>query len=390
MFQQPDYYETRRSNKAQEMNQILSVMAGLAQQKMQNQQSQQNSLINAGYIPNQEQKAPNAFQKFLGMGGGQNVPSPDQSQIDPNAPPQIAGYSYVGKPVYQMGVDAAGNPTMINMGNVGKNAIVKGAQSQKPSYGDYTIDASTPEGKMAFVESIPANMRAAVTAIADGSGNIKDLVNIRSGDRAAIFNAVKTINPDFDQSDFNVKQKFAIDFTSGKSANNIKSLNTAIGHLETLNDLMVASQNGDVQSVNRVINFAKEQTGNPNITSMKAAIEAIKGEAANAFKQSGATNQEIEAWDGVFKKELSPAQWTSVSKTVTDLLASRAGAYSGIYKKAMKKDMTPDTIFTEKSLNAMKKFGIDPQSAISGKSSSDDSSVLKKLGLDSSKYEIVR
>jgi hypothetical protein len=29
MFSQPDYYETRRANKAQEMNQILSVMAGL-------------------------------------------------------------------------------------------------------------------------------------------------------------------------------------------------------------------------------------------------------------------------------------------------------------------------------------------------------------------------
>jgi hypothetical protein len=126
MYQQPDYYETRRSNKAQEMNQLLSVVAGLAQQKMQSDQSKQNALIQAGYIPNKQPSAPNMFQRFLGMGGGQNVPSPSQAQVDPNAPPQLAGYTYSPqtKTAYSMGVDASGNPTLVPVGNVPKGSVV--------------------------------------------------------------------------------------------------------------------------------------------------------------------------------------------------------------------------------------------------------------------------
>jgi hypothetical protein len=46
MYQQPDYYETRRSNRAQEMNQVLQILGTLAAKKMDTQgQNSTNELI---------------------------------------------------------------------------------------------------------------------------------------------------------------------------------------------------------------------------------------------------------------------------------------------------------------------------------------------------------
>ncbi len=134
--------------------------------------------------------------------------------------------------------------------------------------------------------------------------------------------------------DFRNKQATTKDFTSGPTAKNITSINTSLGHLQTLQDLGAALDNSDVQGINKVVNMISSQFGNPDLNNAQTAAQAVGEEMMRTFRVVGASEKEAAKWETRFNQALqSPDQMKGVVKTGADLLRSRLEALDDQYRR---------------------------------------------------------
>ncbi len=100
--------------------------------------------------------------------------------------------------------------------------------------------------------------------------------------------------PNMDQSKIQARYKTRQDFTTGTAAKNVKSLNTAVSHLNEMNKLIPELHNSGFKMWNRLAQTgSREVGGNPTLARFGAVKTALSGELANIFKNSGGTDQEI-------------------------------------------------------------------------------------------------
>jgi hypothetical protein len=135
--------------------------------------------------------------------------------------------------------------------------------------------------------------------------------------RAALY------DPTFDQTQYDSRKKLRSDFSSGSGAKNIRSLNTAVGHLDTLSDAAAELGNTSVPFVNSAKNWVLSNTGDPRVVKFTVAANAVESELAALFKGMGATDQEIKAWRAALNASESPEQLTGAIKTAVELMGSR-------------------------------------------------------------------
>ena len=143
------------------------------------------------------------------------------------------------------------------------------------------------------------------------------------------------INPSFNAAVYPARQKLMADFTSGKSANNLRSLNTAIGHIQSLQKAGDALNNLGLQIWNKIANAGLSAVGDPRANNFLAAATAVQSELAAVFKGMGATDQEINAWRQNINSSKSPEQIKGFVKTAVDLLNSRLVALKRQYEAGM-------------------------------------------------------
>jgi hypothetical protein len=148
------------------------------------------------------------------------------------------------------------------------------------------------------------------------------------------------------------------DFTSGKSANNVRSLNTAIGHLETLQKAAQGLDNSSVPMWNRVANAIESGTGDPRVVRFVTAANAVENELAALFKGTGATDQEIKEWRRAFNENMSPEQLKASTSQAVELMGSRLLALRDQYEKSMGKP-ADFGFLNAKSRSVLKEMGVD-------------------------------
>jgi hypothetical protein len=123
---------------------------------------------------------------------------------------------------------------------------------------------------------------------------------------------------------FRTAVRMASYMTSGKGGVTLTAYRTAYDHLDLLQKAVDALQNGDMQTLNSMNNFFKEQFGQPAPTNFDAIKTMLAGEVANVAKATGATDQEIEATRKEFVRNASPAQFAGVIQSNQDLLDQKA------------------------------------------------------------------
>lgn len=159
--------------------------------------------------------------------------------------------------------------------------------------------------------------------------------SLRGNRREQMMSYIAMNYPEYDQSQYTVKAGIRKDFTSGKAAGNIRSLNTAIGHLNSLKEAADGLQNGNVQILNRLANAYKTQTGQSAPTVFNSVKTAVAGELATTFKGTGGTDQEIKQLVETINSAQSPKQVNDVVASYIDLIESRLTALDEQYKNAM-------------------------------------------------------
>lgn len=189
------------------------------------------------------------------------------------------------------------------------------------------------------LSGIPPAMADQVKALAEGRMAFPSGFALKSPYWQQMLQMVSQYDPSFDAINYNTRAATRKDFTSGKSAENIKSLNTAIGHLATLQQKFDALGNTDYPTYNTIGNWLGAKSGNEKIQSAVGGFDTAKlsvsGEMAKVFRSVGMSQQEIEHWMDRLSSSQSPADFKSTIKTAADLMQGRLDAIGDQYSKGM-------------------------------------------------------
>ena len=165
-------------------------------------------------------------------------------------------------------------------------------------------------------------------------------------------------DPSFDQTQYNARQKVRTDFTSGKAASNVRSLNTAVGHLASLDAKAKALGNAGPRVWNWIKNSSLTELGDERVKAFLTTANAVAGELATVFKGTAGTDQEIKAWRELINESDSPEQLRAVVDQAVELLSSRLDALTQQYITGMGKPKD-FTILTPKSRKIIAELGLD-------------------------------
>lgn len=159
---------------------------------------------------------------------------------------------------------------------------------------------------------------------------------------AALFADAALKNPDIDfsriSSDINSSRKADTEFATGKAGNAIRSFNVGISHLDTLNNLADALNNGDLKAFNQIGNFIATQTGQPAPTNFGAAKKIVGDELVKAIVGAGGTGHDREEVAKTIDAANSPAQLKGAIKTVQELMVGQLGGLEQQYRTTTKRD----------------------------------------------------
>lgn len=112
-------------------------------------------------------------------------------------------------------------------------------------------------------------------------------------------------------------------FSTGKQGDLLRSFNVAISHLNTLDGLVDALGNGNVQLLNKASNAYKQQTGSAAPTNFDAAKAIVGDEIIKAIVGGGGALADRENAQNQISRASSPAQLRGVINTYKDLMSGQ-------------------------------------------------------------------
>lgn len=131
-------------------------------------------------------------------------------------------------------------------------------------------------------------------------------------------------------ADFGATGKSVGAFSTGKQGDLLRSFNVGISHLNTLDGLVGALNNGDIQAFNKMGNAYAQQTGNPAPTNFDAAKAIVGDEIIKAIVGGGGALADRENAQNQINRANSPQQLRGVIQTYKELMA---GQLSGLKKQ---------------------------------------------------------
>ncbi len=196
----------------------------------------------------------------------------------------------------------------------------------------------------------------------EGKGLPFTYTNSRGAEKEKLSMLAARIDPTWDPSV--VPQRIALrkDFATGNSARNLTSLNTVIGHLDTMTRAFDKLNNAEVTKYNSVGNYLAKNTGKPEVDAFNAAKTVVNGELAKVVQGVGVvTNEERASFDKNLNDASSPAQAKAVVEKYMDLMKSRTDALKENWSQSMGDTATPVPIINAKSKAILAKHGYDPK-----------------------------
>lgn len=151
--------------------------------------------------------------------------------------------------------------------------------------------------------------------------------------------------PSYDATQYGTKVKARNDFatTSGKT---VQSLNVGIQHLNLLDKLIDAQNNGDVQAVNQISNAWQQQFGSAAPTNAQAAASIVGDEITKAVIGGGGALSDRQK-NEINVLKASPAQAKGAIQTYKGLMAGQLSGLKQRYSKATGLDDFEDYLSPE-------------------------------------------
>jgi hypothetical protein len=183
-----------------------------------------------------------------------------------------------------------------------------------------------------------------------------------------IIGRASVYDPTFDALQYPVRFGVRKSFTAGKDKDNIVALNTAVGHINSLVKAKDELANSNWVTGNAAVNLLAKHfpvteglvARQGTVTGVKTKFNAVKGEMANIFKRSGATDQEIKSWNETVgdPTTATPTSWNAFISGALELMGSRIEALRNVYERGIgsPKDFA---FLSPKSRTILKSLGVD-------------------------------
>ncbi len=212
----------------------------------------------------------------------------------------------------------------------------------------------------AYLASVPAAERAKIKAIAEGR-----VAAPRPGTRfgEAVLTKVAQYDPTFDAANSQSRLKTRTDFTSGKSAQAVNALNTAMGHLLHLDTQAKGLGNFSTLPgiINPLYNAGRRVAGDTKLPAFQQTKQAASSEMRKVFAGSAGGNlTELKEWQESLDSSQSYEQLHAAIKNGVELMGSRLNALQDQYQTGMGRSDQPMQLIKPGVANATRKrFGID-------------------------------
>jgi hypothetical protein len=123
-------------------------------------------------------------------------------------------------------------------------------------------------------------------------------------------------------------------FNQGKQGDQMRSLNVAVNHLDLLDHLTDALNNGDVKALNAVGNAWNSQTGSPAPTNFNTAKQIVGDEVTKAVIGAGGTGADRDKAQSVIDAANSPEQLKGAIQTYKQLMTGQLGGLKQQYEQS--------------------------------------------------------
>jgi hypothetical protein len=182
-----------------------------------------------------------------------------------------------------------------------------------------------------------------VRALAEGRRAMPTGTALRSPIVQQLVGAASQYDPTLDAANSITRVATRKDFTSGKSAQNITAINTALGHFGSLWKASQGLENRSIPAWNAVANATESATGDPRVNKFNLARNAVVNELERVFRGSGGSEADIAQWRATINSSMSPDQLRESIAQGIDLLHSRLEAIGNQYNQGMNRSDEPIT-----------------------------------------------
>lgn len=130
------------------------------------------------------------------------------------------------------------------------------------------------------------------------------------------------------------------DFATGRSANHVRSLNTVLGHLDSLDQSIAKLDNWDYFSgANRLFNSEAYLQSHPErraaLRTFDTNRQAVASELMRVFREAGASVTEVQHWRDNFNAADSPIALRAAVRAAVELVGSRMSAVNDVWNRGM-------------------------------------------------------
>lgn len=256
--------------------------------------------------------------------------------------------------------DAMGNPIAYNKNDPSKTVPIGKPIGAFPQGDTQPSQQGNNLTGDEFLNTLPKPTADQVKALADGRLSFPGGFALKSPYWQQMISAVSQYDPNFDAINYNSRSATRKDFTSGKSAQNITALNTAMSHLGSLKKGYDALDNSDYPTYNKAANWLGSEFGNKeiqtNTTNVSTDAEAVAHELAKVFRSTGMSEAEIREWRDKITTSAAPAQSDAVIQSALDLMNGRLHALGQQYGQGMGTTKDPLELLSPEAQAAYKKL----------------------------------
>jgi hypothetical protein len=186
----------------------------------------------------------------------------------------------------------------------------------------------------------PGSRQVLRDGLLDGTLDVRQFGRMSGPARMQLIADAKKVDPKFDMTTFASRQKVANEFAGGKSADQIQSFNTFLGHAKDLSDAVNNVRLSGSPLINKPIIWLRNNAaGDPVIAAYLARITPVKDEFLT-FLQNNHALTETDRHEGekLLNENMSPAQMQASIKQVSHTAAIRLDQVNKRYKNTMHKD----------------------------------------------------
>ncbi len=289
---------------------------------------------------------------------------PDGQEIEyqyfPPTPenPQGKSTDLQGNPYTPSGAGKGETPKLTK-DEMGRPIIVNPRTGETKPVGGQSRGSDAPASDLHgedYLKTLDKGQADQVKALADGRQAFPSGFALRSPYWQRMLTEVSQYDPSFDAVNYQSRAATRKDFTSGKSAQNITSFNTAIGHLGTLADAADKLGNSWSPAYNTVANWVVTQAGSPQVTNFNTARTAVTDELTRAFRGTGGNVHDIVEWTKNLNDAGSPGQLRGAIRQAVDLLRSRIDSVGEQYSRGMGKTSDPMQLLTPRARETLAKL----------------------------------